>query len=67
MTTIRLWQIEDRGQSIKFSTAPPERDGRQVFIGRSIIEHISRNLALPNGWIPCVVKLEDWLIEKGRL
>lgn len=66
-TTIHLWQIEDRGASIKFSTAPPDRDGKQLFIGRSIIEHISRGPEMPNGWRPCDVKLPDWLIEKEDL
>lgn len=64
---IRLWQIEDRGTSIKFSTAPPDRDGRQLFIGRGEIEHISRNRPLPNGWIPCEVTVADWLAEKEDL
>lgn len=65
---VRLWQIEDRGKSLLFSTTPPEnRDGRPVFIGRSVIEHISRDLPLPNGWVPCTVTLPDWLIEKEGL
>ncbi len=61
---LRLWQIEDRGTSIKFSTAPPDRQGREVFIGRSVIEHISRGAPLPNGWRECEVTVPDWLGEK---
>ena len=69
-TTIRLWQVEDRGEVIKFSTTPPERDGRMVFISRSVIEHISRgpvNRSARFPWRPCEVKLPDWLIEKEGL
>ena len=62
---VRLWQIEDRGVSIKFNTMPPgDETGREIFIGRSVIEHISRDRALPNGWIPCTVEIPEWQGEK---
>ena len=66
-TVIRLWQIEDRGESIRFATAPPDRDERKVTISRSVIEHISRGPVLPNGWRVCEVRLPDWLIIKEDL
>lgn len=66
-TKVRLWQIEYRATAIKFSTAPPGGNGRTLWLPRSQIEHISRDMALQNGWIPATVTLQIWLATKENL
>lgn len=65
---LRLFQIEVRERAIKFSKTPPgNREQDILWIPRSVIEHVSRDKALENGWRPCEVTVEDWFAEKNDL
>lgn len=65
---LRLWEIEQREKAILFATMPDHSPRtRKVWIPRSVIDHISRDAALPNGWRPCTVDVADWFAEKEDL
>jgi hypothetical protein len=64
VSNVRLWQIRNTDKAILFSTMPPgESGGKQVWIAKSIMEHVSRDARLPNGWVPCTVTLPLWKAE----
>lgn len=66
-TKVRLWQVRKTDGAILFNTMPPGEPGKQVWIPRSQIHHVSRDLPLPDGLIPCTVELNLWLANKHGL
>lgn len=65
---VRLWQLRKTDRAILFCTLPPDDPtGREVWLPRSAMEHISRDLPLPDGTTPCTVTVAEWLAEKEDL
>jgi hypothetical protein len=69
IVSIRLWQVRDTPKAYLFSTTPAaSREGKQVWIPRSQIEHISRRPAEdPDGWPEVQVKMQLWIAEEKEL
>ncbi len=68
---VRLFEMEKRELAIKFMTKMPDKDGENyetVWIPRSVIHHISRDLKNEDGNLtPCTVEVEEWFLEKNDL
>lgn len=65
---VKLWEVKQTEKAYLFSTTPKSnRDGKQAWIPRSMIEHISRQPAVGDEWPQVVVKTSLWLLEKKRL
>ena len=64
MRLVRLWQIRATDAAILFSTMPPSDGGKEVWVPRSLIGHVSRDRELPCGWRPCNVELAAWKAEE---
>jgi hypothetical protein len=63
---LRLWQVGGTEKAYLMSTTPKDahRDGKQVWIPRSQIEHVSRMPASVFEWQECVVTLPLWIAEQ---
>jgi hypothetical protein len=63
-TTIRLWLVRETDAARLYSTTPTDdaaREGRKIWIPRSIVEHTSKYGSEHQ------VKLPDWFIQKENL
>lgn len=65
---LRLWEMVWTEKAIKFSTTPSTKPtGDQVWLSRSLIEHITRRPAIEGSWPECEVTIPEWLAEKTGL
>lgn len=68
---VRCWIIEQRDKAIKVSKLPPDRLSTDtmdfIWLPRSQLEHISKDPPLPNGWIPAIITMPEWLAEEKKL
>jgi hypothetical protein len=69
MAKVNLWQIKnDRTKAaILFRTLHPDDGGREVWVPRSVIDHVSRNPPDKHGVCLCHVTVADWFAEKEDL
>jgi len=66
---LRLWEVEERGMALLVSTTPKAgRDGKQAWIPKSQLEHVSRLVVpLPGEWREIEVTIPLWLAEQKGL
>lgn len=50
-----------------FCESPSERKERAIWIPRSLIHHVSRDVPDANGWQRCVIEVEEWWLDKNKL
>ena len=66
---VRLWEIRRTDKARLYSTTPPSsRDGDEVWIPISQIDHVSYQPAVEGEWRECVVTIPEWIAdEKGLI
>jgi len=68
---VRLFEIKRSELAIQFMTKLPDKTGENyetVWIPRSLIHHISRDLKNEEQNVtPCIVEVEEWFLEKNDL
>ena len=65
---IRLFEVAKTDKAYLFSTTPKSgRDGKQVWVPKSIIEHLHREPPVVGEWKECHVRLPLWFCEKEKL
>ena len=68
MIKLNLWQVDSSEKAYLFSTTQNhKRDGKQVWIPRSMIEHVTRLPERIGEWQQCIVTLPEWIAEKKGL
>lgn len=65
---VHCWQVGKSDKAYLFSTTPKNnREGKQAWVPRSMIEHVTRFAAQPNEWQECVVTMPLWMAEQKGL
>ncbi len=61
------WEVGATPAAYLFSTKPKGQGGRQSWVPRSLVDHVTRFPAGPGEWRQCQVTMPMWLAEQKGL